>query len=78
MYDTYHLMTGAEFIKRIARLGKDRGVEVHFEARHGKGNHGRLYYGARFTTVKNRKKETGPGLLLKMLHDLGLSRNDIA
>jgi predicted RNA binding protein YcfA (HicA-like mRNA interferase family) len=50
---------------------------VRFEARHGKGSHGRLYYGERFTTVKDRKKEIGPGLLQKMLTDLGLSRNDL-
>jgi mRNA interferase HicA len=48
-----------------------------FEARHGKGSHRRLYYGERFTTVKDRKKEIGPGLLQKMLADLGLSRNDL-
>jgi hypothetical protein len=45
-----------------------RAVEVRFETRHGKGSHGRLYYGDRFTTVKDRKKESGPVLLLKMLH----------
>jgi hypothetical protein len=29
------------------------------------------------TTVKDRKKEIGPELLLKMLTDLGLSRDDL-
>ena len=47
------------------------------EARPGKGSHGRLYYGARFISVKERKKEIGPGLLQKMLTDRGLSRDDI-
>ena len=51
--------------------------EVHFETRPGEGSHGRLYYVGRFTTVKDRKKEIGPGLLRKMLADLGLKRNDI-
>jgi predicted RNA binding protein YcfA (HicA-like mRNA interferase family) len=41
------------------------------------GSHGRLYYGDRFTTVKDRKKEIGPGLLRKMLADLRLSPDDI-
>jgi hypothetical protein len=31
--------------------------------------HGRLYYGERFTTLKDRKKEIGPGRL-KALPDL--------
>jgi predicted RNA binding protein YcfA (HicA-like mRNA interferase family) len=52
-------------------------VQVRFESRHGKGSHGRLYYGNHFTTVKDRKKEIGPGLLRKMLADLDLKTNDI-
>ncbi len=70
-------MDGAEFIRRITRLGKERGVPVRFEARHGKGSHGRLYYGERFTTVKDRKKEIGKGLLHAMLRQLGLTLDDI-
>jgi hypothetical protein len=41
------------------------------------GSHGRLYYGERFTTLKDRKKEIGPGLLKAMLDQLGLRREDI-
>ena len=69
-------MNGAELIRRITQLGKERGVPVRFEARHGKGSHGRLYYGDRFTTVKDRKKELGKGLLHAMLKQLGLTRHD--
>ena len=70
-------MNGTEFIKRIRRTARRHGVEVRFESRQGKGSHGRLYYGDRFTTVKDRKKEIGPGLLIKMLRDLGLNREAI-
>ncbi len=70
-------VTGAEFIRRIRRVARRHGKEVHFETRPGKGSHGRLYYGDRFTTLKDRKKEIGPGLLQKMLSDLGLKRDDI-
>ncbi len=70
-------MDGAEFIRRIAQLGKERGVTVRFEARHGKGSHGRLYYGERFTTVKDRRKEIGKGLLHAMLRQLGLTLDDL-
>lgn len=66
-------MTGADFIRRIRKIAKIRGVAVRFDARHGKGSHGRLYYGERFTTVKNRQKEIGPGLRRKMLADLGFN-----
>ena len=70
-------MTGADFIRRIRKIARTRDVAVRFDSRHGKGSHGRLYYGGRFTTVKNRKKEIGPGLLRKMLADLGLNIDDI-
>ncbi len=70
-------VTGAEFIRRIRRAARMHSEEVHFETRPGKGSHSRLYYAGRFTTVKDRKKEIGPGLLRKMLADLGLKRDDI-
>ena len=36
-----------------------------------------LYYGARRTTVKDRRKEIGPGLLNAMPTQLGLTKKDI-
>jgi hypothetical protein len=70
-------MTGHEFERRIRRIARRRGVAVSFDAGHGKGSHGRLYYGARFTTLKDRRKEIGPGLLNAMLTQLGLTRADL-
>lgn len=70
-------MTGAEFMRRIKELGRERGVDVRFEPRRGKGSHGRLYYGERFTTLKDRRAEIGPGLLHAMLKQLGLSLEDM-
>lgn len=67
-------MTAGEFIRRIQALGASRGVLVRFDKTRGKGSHGTLYYGDRFTVVKDRRKECGPGLIGKMLADLGLSR----
>ncbi len=69
-------MTGSEFERRIRRYGKACGLPVRFET-HGKGSHGRLYLGSRFTTLKDRRKEIGPGLLNAMLTQLGLTRRDI-
>ncbi len=76
MYDTDSVQ-GAEFLKRIKKIGKQRGIAVRFVAHHGKGSHGRLYYGEKFTTVKDRKKEIGRGLLRAMLKQLGLTLKDI-
>jgi mRNA interferase HicA len=70
-------MNGHEFERRIRRIGRRRGVPVSFDGSHGKGSHGRLYYGDRFTTLKDRRKEIGPGLLKAMLDQLGLTRSDL-
>ena len=70
-------MTGDEFVRRVRRLGRERGVAVRFESRKGKGSHGRLHYGDRFTTVKDRREEIGRGLLAAMIRQLGLFREDL-
>lgn len=69
-------MNGSEFIKRIKRYGKASGLSVRFEAKRGKGSHGTIYLGRRFTIVKDRKKEIGSGLLSGMLGDLGINPKD--
>ena len=69
-------MNGNEFERWVRKLGSVRGVHVSFDSGHGKGSHGRLYFGDRFTTLKDRKKEIGPGLLKAMLDQLGLKRED--
>jgi hypothetical protein len=70
-------MDGHEFERKIKRIGRQRGVPVSFDSGHGKGSHGRLYFGARFTTLKDRRKEIGPGLLKAMLDQLGLIKTDL-
>ena len=70
-------MTGNEFGRKIRKLGRQRGVSVSFDHSHGKGSHGRLYYGDRFTTLKDRRKEIGPGLLKAMLDQLGLTKEEL-
>ena len=70
-------MTGSEFEKRVRGVGRRLGVPISFDREHGKGSHGRLYFGDRFTTLKDRKKEIGPGLLKAMLDQLGLTREDL-
>jgi mRNA interferase HicA len=63
-----HRMKAGDFIDAIKELGKRRGVKVLFDKQHGKGSHGSLWYGTRKTTVKQRNKELGKGLLSAMLH----------
>jgi hypothetical protein len=43
----------------------------------GKAATDAFYFGARFTTLKDRRKEIGPGLLIAMLDQLGLTKDDL-
>ena len=70
-------MTGQQFIRRVQQWTKAKGLErPEFLAKKGRGSHGTLCVGDRETTVKDRKKEIGKGLLNKMLADLGIDKNE--
>ena len=69
-------MNGRQFIAKVRRWAKARNLEVRFAASEGPGSHGTLYVGDRKTTVKDRKKEIGKGLLTKMLGDLGIEKDE--
>ena len=70
-------MNGRQFIARAANGRGAGNLAVRFVASEGPGSHGTLYAGDRKTTVKDRKKEIGKGLLAKMLDDLGIDGDDI-
>jgi len=64
-------VTGGELIKALAKIG--------FAVVRIKGSHHRLEHpDGRKTTVPVHGKETlGPGILLKILRDLDLTRDDL-
>lgn len=70
-------MTGAEFVRRVRRLGRKRGVTVEVRVERGKGSHGTLYYGRSLTVVRSMRDELKPGTLHAMLKQLGLSLDDL-
>ena len=67
-------MDNNEFHSRVKRYAKRNGLDCRFEPTEGKGSHGRLYLGSRFTTLK--RGEIGPGLLSAMLRQLGIQKKD--
>jgi mRNA interferase HicA len=69
---------GSELVKKLRRIARKRGLEFSYEPRHGKGSHGQLLFGDRLTTVKDLKKEIGPGLLHDMLKQLNLKKEDLS
>jgi mRNA interferase HicA len=70
-------MTENEFIRKVRKLGRKNGIAVQFVARRGKGSHGTLFYGSRFTIVRNPKDELKTGTLHAMLTQLGLRLEDL-
>ena len=76
VYDSVD-MTGGEFLRRLRKLGRHSGIAVCFDPEHGDGSHGRFYFGPAFTTLKDRKKELGKGLLHDMCAELGIDKKDL-
>jgi mRNA interferase HicA len=70
-------MNGAEFVRKVREAAKNRGIDCVLDSSRGKGSHATLYLGDRFTVIKDRRKEIGPGLLASMLADLGLTKEDL-
>jgi mRNA interferase HicA len=52
-------------------------VIVELVPERGKGSHGTLYFGERFTIVRNLKDELKTGTLHAMLKQLGLTPEDL-
>jgi mRNA interferase HicA len=70
-------VNGHEFLRRLQRLGRERGIAVRFVEERGKGSHGTVYFGGRRTTLKDRRAEIGEGLLNAMLRQLGFTKRDL-
>ena len=69
-------MRGHEFVDRLRKIGKARGVDVFVNLEQGKRSHVTPNYGKRFTILKDPRKEIGPSLISAMLRQLGLTRQD--
>lgn len=70
-------MNGNELLKKLKKLSKERQMKLELIKAHGKGSHSTLRFGANKTTIKDLKKEIGPGLLKKMLDQLGVDKDEI-
>jgi predicted RNA binding protein YcfA (HicA-like mRNA interferase family) len=66
-----------DLIRVLGRLARKRGIDFRYDARNGKGSHGRIFFAGRFTTVPGIGKDIGIGLLTAILRDLCLKRADL-
>ncbi len=70
-------MTGEEFIRKVRKLGRKRGVDVWVDTKRGKGSHVMLYYGSRRTVVCSTSRDLGAGLLRAMCDQIGIDIRDL-
>ena len=68
---------GGEFLRRLHRLARRKGLSYSFVPAKGKGSHAAVYLGSAYTIVKDRKKEIGTGLLHDMCKDLGIDPREL-
>ena len=70
-------MNGNELLKKLRKVARQLGEHLEFIKKHGKGSHGTICLGERCTTMKDRKKEIGKGLLNAMLEQLGVDKDEL-
>jgi mRNA interferase HicA len=70
-------MKGSEFLRKIKKLGEAKGIRVELNQRRGKGSHGTLFFGERFTIICNLKDELKIGTFKAMLKQLGIKEDEL-
>jgi len=70
-------MTPVEFLRRLRKVARRRGLDVRVDLRHGRGSHGRVWLGNRRTAIAMHPGDIPKGTLHAMLDDLGLTLEDL-
>ena len=70
-------MKGSEFIKRVKKLAKAKDLPFEVSRERGKGSHITLYYGNRYTILRNPKDELKTGTYHAMLKQLEIDKSEM-
>ena len=70
-------MRGYDFIDCVKKLAKRRGIEFRFDPTRGKGSHGTIWLGSRFTVLPDARKELKKGTVAGMCRQLGIKPQDL-
>lgn len=70
-------MKGSEFLRKLKKLGKMKGIKVLLIEERGKGSHCTIEFGDRFTIIRNLKDELKTGTYNVMLKQLGISKEEL-
>ncbi len=71
------LIKGSEFIRKVKKLAKERGIEAYVDKKRRKESHVTLYFGDCFTIVRNPKDELKTGTFKAMLNQLGIEEHEL-
>ena len=70
-------MTGREFVRRVRRLARKRGLSARLESSAGKGDHATLYLDGRKTIIPDMRKDIPHGTFHNMCRQLGIDRKGL-
>ena len=70
-------MTGREFIRRVRRLARKRGLRVVLEVSAGKGDHATFYLDGRRTVIPDMRHDIPRGTFHNMCKQLGIDAGDL-
>ena len=73
----HYSMKGSEFLRKLKRLGSEKGIKVEINQNRGKGGHVTLCYGEKFTIIPNLKRELKTGTYKVILKQLGVNEDDL-
>ncbi len=66
-----------ELLRKLKHYAHKEGLEYYWEALRGKGGHGTLHLGQRFTVIPTGKGELKTGTRAGILKQLGLKEEDL-
>ena len=75
MSETTHAK-GAEFIRKVQALARQRGLGCRVDEKRGKDSHVTLYVGNRMPIVRNPRDELKTGTLHAMCKQLGIRKGE--
>jgi mRNA interferase HicA len=70
-------MTAQEFLRRLRKLSRKRGLDLTVNASRGKGDHSRLTLGGRVSYLPGIRGEIRPGTMRAICRQLGIKEKDL-
>jgi predicted RNA binding protein YcfA (HicA-like mRNA interferase family) len=70
-------MNGRQLLRKLRRIGRERGIAVEVDSSHGRGSHSLVRFGDRTTTLPDLRRDVRPGLLSAIMRQLDLTREDL-